>query len=349
MKHFIKAALALILTLCFSLGLCSCGTPRDKVVKIYNWGDYIDPEVITSFEKETGYKVKYVKFETNETMYAKIANGNTDYDVIVPSDYMIEKMISENMLEKIVFSNIDNYKYINKEFKDLAYDPTNEYSVPYMWGTLGILYNKKMVNGTIDSWTALWDEQYSGNIMMYNSSRDSIGITLMMLGYSLNSTDDKELDEAKQKLISQIPLVSGYVVDEVKDKMIGGEAALALAWAGDATYCVEKNPDLDYVIPKEGSNIFFDAMCIPKGCGNKEGAQAFINYMCKPETSALNASYIGYSTPENEAKLLMGEQGESPIAYPDVTKYRLEVFKDVGSYTKVYDKMWTEILAAIDN
>ena len=345
MKRTIKMLFAMLFIAATALTLCSCSA-SDKVVKVYNWGDYIDPDTISAFEDETGYKVTYVKFDTNETMYAKLTGSNSGYDVIVPSDYMVEKLISEDRLAKINFDNVPEYKNINEEFRGLAYDPTNEYSVPYMWGTMGILYNKKMVKEPVDSWKILWNEKYKDNIIMYNSSRDSIGITLKMLGYSMNSTSEKELQEAKEMLIKQTKLVSAYVVDDVKDKMIGNEAALALVWAGDAVYCQELNPDLEYVIPKEGSNIFCDAMCIPKDCNNKEGAEAFISFMCKPEIAAKNAEYIGYSSPSDAARALMGEAGMNETAYPDTTKYDLEFFANLGDKTKVYDQIWTEVMAS---
>lgn len=328
-----------------ALGLSGC-TDDSKVVRVYNWGDYIDESVIDTFEEETGYKVVYSLFETPEDMYTKIVNSNASYDVIIPSDYMIERMAVEGLLAEIDFDNIPEYENVDEKYKNLSYDPENKYSVPYMWGTMGILYNKTMIKGPVTSWKDLWDEKYKGNIFMMNSQRDSIGITLKMLGYSLNSTDEKELEEAKQALISQSPLVLAYVVDEGKDKMIAGEAALALAWAGDAVYCMKENSDLDYIIPKEGSNIFFDSMAIPKNCKNKEGAESFINFMCRPDIAALNAKYIGYSSPISKARELMGEEGQNPVAYPDITEYDLEIFTALGDKVKIYDKIWTEVTSS---
>ncbi len=348
MKKIVKIAFALILVLTFALSLCACSASDDKIVRVYNWGDYIDTEAVKMFEEQTGYKVTYVTFDTNETMYTKLISGNTNYDVIVPSDYMIERLISEDRLAEIDMNNVPNFANVNDEFKGLSYDPEDKYSVAYMWGTMGILYNKDMVDEPVTSWRILFDEKYDDNIMMYNSSRDSIGITLKMLGYSLNSTNEAELAEAKDILMQQTSLVSAYVVDDVKDKMIGNEAALALAWAGDAVYCMSENDSLDYVIPEEGSNIFFDSMCIPKNCKNKAGAEAFINFMCRPDISAMNALYIGYSTPIDAAREHMGEEGNNPVAYPDVTKYDLQTFSNVGSKTKLYDQLWTEVMASID-
>lgn len=337
MKKIIVMCIAAMMLL-----LASCGDDRETI-KVYNWGDYIAPGVIDRFEEETGIRVIYEMFETNEDMYTKIKNSNNAYDVIIPSDYMIERMIAEGLLAEIDTSALSNYANIDDEYKNLSFDPENKYSVPYTWGTVGILYNKTMVNGTVDSWSALWDEQYKDNIIMMNSQRDAIGITLKYLGYSLNELDPAALEAAKQKLIDQSPLVLTWVVDEVKDKMIGGEAALALVYAGDAVYCKGYNEDLEYVIPKEGSNIFFDSMCIPANCENKAGAEKFIDFMCRADIAAENAEYIGYSSPSTPARELMGEAGNDPTAYPDVTKHNLEIFSSLGDKTKIYDELWTEI------
>lgn len=342
-----KKKLALVLAAIAGVS-CFSGCKKDdsKIVRVYNWGDYIDEDVIDMFEEETGYTVVYDMFETPENMYTKIVNANASYDVIIPSDYMIERMANEGRLAEIDFSNVPEFKNIDQEFNNLSYDPENKYSVPYMWGTMGILYNKTKVKGEITTWKDLWDEKYKGDILMMNSQRDSIGITLKMLGYSMNSTDPAQLEEAKQALIEQSPLVLAYVVDEGKDKMIAGEAALSLAWAGDAEYCMKENPDLAYVIPAEGSNIFFDSMAIPKNCKNKAGAESFINFMCKPEIAAKNAEYIGYSSPITKARELMGEAGQSEVAYPDITKYDLEIFTSLGDKIKLYDEIWTEITSS---
>ncbi len=341
-----KKLLLAIIALCMTFALASCDNSQE-IITVYNWGDYIAEDTIEKFEEETGIRVVYEMFETNEDMYTKLKNTNNNYDVLVPSDYMIERLIDEDMLAEIDFANVPNYECIDGEFKNLSYDPDNKYSVPYTWGTVGILYNKTMVNGEITSWGSLWDEQYKNSIIMMNSQRDAIGITLKYLGYSLNESGEEPLAKAKDKLIAQSPLVLNYVVDEVKDKMIGGEAALALVWAGDAVYCKSENPDLEYVIPKEGSNIFFDAMCIPKNAKNKSGAEKFIDFMCRPDIAASNALYIGYSSPSTEARALMGEAGNDPTAYPDTSKHDLEIFSSLGDKTRIYDKVWTEIKTSI--
>ncbi len=341
-----KKITAIILLAALLLSLCACGDTRETIT-VYNCGDYIGPEIVEKFEEETGIRVIYETFETNEDMYMKLTKSNNTYDVIVPSDYMIERLIAEDMLAEVDFANVPNYEHIDDEFKNLPYDSENKFSVPYMWGTVGILYNKNMVNGEIKSWGALWDPQYKDNIIMMNSQRDAIGITLKYLGYSLNEYGEEALAKVKDALVSQSELVLTYEVDGVKDKMSGEEAALALVWAGDAVYCKGFNENLEYVIPEEGSNIFFDAMCIPKTAKNKTGAEKFINFMCRPDIAAENALYIGYSSPSTAARELMGEAGNDPTAYPDVSKHDLEIFSSLGEKTRIYDELWTEIKTSI--
>ncbi|MEA4961750.1 Spermidine/putrescine-binding periplasmic protein [bioreactor metagenome] len=345
MKKVLKSLLVFTLAISIVLSITGCGGEKKVQLKVYNWGDYIDQSVIGDFEKKYNIDVVYDEFATNEEMYAKIKAGADDYDILVPSDYAIKRMIDEDMLYKLDMSNIPNYKYIDDRFKNLAYDPTNEHSVPYMWGTVGILYNKTMVKEPVDSWKILWDEKYSKQILMLDSLRDSIGITLKMLGYSLNTKDDKELNEAKELLIKQKPLVLAYVGDEVKDKMIGGEAALAVVWSGDAIYMKRENPDLEYVIPKEGSNIWFDAVVIPKSSQHKKEAELFINYLCETEVAFKNADFIGYATPHIEAKKMLPiDLISDKSAYPeDGDLKNSEVFEDLAGSLPKYDRIWTEV------
>lgn len=348
MKLFKKASSIIMVSVLLLTVAIGCGQKKqEKVLNVYNWGDYIDESVIKDFEKEYGIKVKYETYDTNESMYTKIKSGGSSYDVCIPSDYMIKKMINENMLEKLDFNNIPNYKNIEEKFKNLAFDPKSEYSVPYMWGTFGIIYNSKMVKEPVDSWNILWDKKYKGEIVMFNSLRDTIAISLKRLGYSMNSINPKEIEEAKKELIKQKPLVRAYVVDEVKDIMRQGEAAMAVVWAGDAVTLIKENPDLKYVIPKEGSNIWFDNMVIPKGAKNKKEAELFIDFMTKSEISKKNVEYIGYSTPNKEAfKMLDEETKNNKAAYPDdALLKKCEVFIDLGENIKTYDKAWTEIIA----
>ncbi|NLY86879.1 MAG: spermidine/putrescine ABC transporter substrate-binding protein [Tissierellia bacterium] len=339
--------LALILTM-VAIVLGGCGEKKPSI-NVYNWGDYIDESVIEDFEKEYGIKVNYSTYATNEDLYVKLKQGGESFDVIFPSDYMIERMIREGMLAKLDLNNIPNIKYIDEDFLNLDYDPNNEYSVPYMWGTVGIIYNKTMVDDVVDSWDILWNEKYKDQIIMLNSQRDTIAVALLKLGYSLNSRNIDELEAAKEELLKQKPLVWAYQGDEVKDTMVGGEAALAVVWSGDAVAMMRENPDLDYAIPKEGTNLWFDSMVIPANAKNKEGAELFINFLCRPDIAARNADYIGYSTPIPEAvDMLPDEIKNSDVAYPSdefLNSVKLEVFKDPMDIIKEYDRIWTEVMS----
>ncbi len=349
MKRILSSLLVLAIFVAVCVGLTGCGgTENEKVtLKVYNWGDYIGEDVIQKFEEKYNINVVYDTFANNENMYVKLKAGGSDYDVAIPSDYVIKRMIDEDMLAKIDMNNIPNYQYIDSKFKDLAFDPKNEYSVPYMWGTVGIIYNKTMVNETVDSWNILWDKKYDKQIFMLDSQRDSIGITLKKLGYSLNTKKLEELEKAKEELIVQKDIVQAYVGDEVKDKMIMGEAAMAVVWSGDAVFMKGENPDLEYVIPKEGSNLWFDSMVVLKNTKHQKEAELFINFMCEKDTAFENADYIGYSTPQTEAKKMMSEELLKDIAaYPSDEQIKnCEVFEDLSESIKVYDRIWTEITA----
>lgn len=351
MKKTVKRLLSVLMAGAMSLSFvgCSSGGENGKVV-VYNWGDYIDPAVNDMFTKETGIKVVYSDYANNEEMYASVEPGNVKYDILFPSDYMIEKMINKDMLQKIDFSQIPNYENIDEQFLNLPYDSNNEYSVPYMWGTVGIVYNKTMVEEPVDSWDILWDSKYKGQIFMYDSERDSIMVALKKLGYSMNTRDEKELEEAKQLLIEQAPLVLAYVGDEGKNKMVNGEAALMIAWAGDAMVMVAENPDLEYVLPKEGTNYFVDGIVIPKNAENVEQAYQYINFLCRPDIAKMNAEYIGYSTPISAAReLLPDEIKNSEIAYPDETILNgelMEMFNDPSDIASLYSSIWTQVKAS---
>ena len=320
----------------------------EKLV-VYNWGEYIDPEVLTIFEEETGINVVYEEFETNEILYPKISSGAIAYDVICPSDYMIQRMIENDLLSEINFDNIPNLKNIGKQYLEQSrqFDPENKYSVPYCWGTVGILYNKMMVDEPVDSWSILWDPKYKDNILMQDSVRDAFGVTLKYLGYSLNSIDLDELTEAKNLLIEQKPLVQAYVIDQVRDKMIGNEAALGVIYSGEAIYTQKENPNLEYVIPKEGSNIWIDSWVIPKNAEHKENAEKFINFLCRPDIALMNFEYITYSTPNEAARELIEDESirNSEIAFPDLSKYdNLETFQYLGTEAdQVYGNLWNKV------
>lgn len=309
----------------------------------------MDPEVLNLFEEETGIDVVYEEFETNEIMYPKISSGAIAYDVVCPSDYMIQRMLENNLLEEINFDNIPNIKNIGAEYMERSkeFDPENKYSVPYCWGTVGILYNRTMVDEPIDSWSVLWDEKYRDNILMQDSVRDAFAVALKYLGYSLNSTDLDELNAAKNLLIEQKPLVQAYVVDQVRDKMIGNEAAIGVIYSGEAIYTQTENPDLEYVIPKEGSNLWIDSWVIPKNAQHKENAEKFINFLCRPDIALMNFEYITYSTPNTAAKELIEDESirNSKIAFPDLSKIpKLETFQYLGAeYDSVYNELWNKV------
>lgn len=321
-----------------------CGDSKPSI-NVYNWGDYIDKSVLADFEKEFGIKVNYDTFETNEDLYVKLKQGSSSYDVVIPSDYMIERMIREDMLAEIDRENIPNLKNIDEKFMNLDYDPANDYSVPYMWGTVGIIYNKTMVNEVVDSWNILWNEKYTDEVMMLNSQRDTIAVSLKRLGYSMNTRNEDELEEAKVELIKQKPIVRAYLGDEVKDAIVGEEAAMAVVWSGDAVAMIRNNPDLEYAIPKEGTNLWFDSMVIPKSTTNKDGAEKFIDFMSRPDIAARNTDYIGYSTPIPEAvQFLPDDIKNSKVAYPsDEEIENTEIFKDPKDIIQIYDRIWTEI------
>lgn len=321
----------------------------DNKVIVYNWGEYLDPEVITMFEAETGIDVVYEEYETNEIMYPKIKSGAIAYDVVCPSDYMIQRLRENDLLAEINFDNVPNIKNIGKTYleKSREFDPENLYSVPYCWGTVGILYNKTMVDEPIDSWSVLWDPKYKDNILMQDSVRDAFAVALKELGYSLNSSDLDELTEAKDLLIKQKPLVQAYVIDQVRDKMIGNEAALGVIYSGEAIYTKTENPNLEYVVPKEGSNMWIDSWVIPKNAEHKENAEAFINFLCRPDIALMNFNYITYSTPNTEARKMIEDDAirNNPVAFPDDTILnRCETFRYLGDKVdQTYNELWNKV------
>lgn len=318
-------------------------------IYVYNWGEYIDPEVIELFEKETGITVNYEEFETNEEMYTIVAKGARVYDVICPSDYMVQKMIENNLLAEVNYNNIPNLTYIGKQYMESAegFDKGNKYCVPYCWGTVGIMYNKKMVNEEIDSWEVLFKPEYKNQILMQNSVRDAYCVALAYLGYDINTLNESELKEATDLLISQKPLVQAYVVDQVRDKMIKNTAAIGVIYSGEAIYMQRENSDLEYVVPKEGSNVWIDGWVIPKNCRNKEGAEAWINFLCRPEIALMNFDYITYSTPNEGARELIEDEDikYSEIAFPDDSILgRCNVYNYLGKEgDKLYDEYWTKV------
>ncbi|MDY3906025.1 MAG: ABC transporter substrate-binding protein [Lawsonibacter sp.] len=274
-----------------------------RVVNVCSWGEYIDTDLIAQFEEETGIKVNYQTAESNEALYSLLKNGGANYDVIVPSDYMISQLIEEDMLAELNYDNIPNFSLIDDRFKNLSYDPENKYTVPYTWGTLGIIYNSAMVDEEITSWSAVFDEKYAGDVLLIGNSRDALAMGLYYLGYSVNTTDENEIREAYQ-LISDAAakgVYQGKVMDEIFQKMEGGNAAIGVYYAGDYLTMLENNEDLRYVVPEEGSNWFVDAMCVLKDAQNKDEAEAWINFIASTEANLANMDYIWYASPNKEA------------------------------------------------
>ena len=350
-----KKTVALLLTLSLAvLPLTACGSASSSgsngEVVVYNWGEYIDPDTISMFEEETGIKVIYDEFETNEIMFPKIEAGASKYDVVCPSDYMIKKMIENDLLAEINYDNVPNAKAnIGQQYWDMSkeFDPENKYSIPYCWGTVGILYNKTMVDGPVDSWSILWDEKYADNILMQDSVRDAFMVALKLNGYSMNSVNPEELNAAKESLIAQKSLVQAYVIDQVRDKMIGNEAAIGVIYSGEAIFTQRENPDLEYVIPKEGTNVWIDSWVITKNAPNKENAEKFIDFMCRPDIALKNFEYITYSTPNDAARELIEDEDirNSKIAFPTLNDYsNLETFTYLGEDADaLYNELWKEV------
>jgi len=315
-------------------------------LNVYNWGLYISDgsddsvDVLSAFEELTGIKVNYTTFDSTESLYAKMKSGGATYDVIFPSDYMVGKMAAEGMLAPLDFDNIPNFKEIGEDYLGWDFDPDNTYSVPYTWGTTGLIYNTTLVDEAPTSWAALWDVQYANNVLMFNNSRDAYAIAAKKLGYSLNPASVEEVETVMQELKAQKSVVQAYVMDEIFDKMEGGEAAMAPYYAGDALTMIDENPDLAFVHPSEGVNFFVDSMCIPANSKNKEAAELFINYMCEPSVGLANCDYIGYSTPITSVwEQLDDDLKYNEIAYPG---------EDVMSKAEVFTTLPDEINAAMD-
>ncbi len=350
MKKFIALLLSIIVTASLLTGCGSNNSGENGEVYVLNWGEYIDPATLDMFEEETGIKVIYEEFETNELMYPKVEAGSSAYDVICPSDYMIQKMIDNNLLQELNFDNMPNAKAnIGAQYYEqaAAFDPGNKYCVPYCWGTVGILYNKTMVDEPVTSWSILWDEKYDDNILMQDSVRDAFMVALKLKGYSMNSLNEAELNEAKDALIAQKPLVQAYVVDQVRDKMIGGEAALGVIYSGEAIYTQRENPDLEYVVPQEGTNVWIDGWVVPKNAPNKTNAEKFIDFMCRGDIALMNFEYITYSTPNTVAQQMIEDEDikNSTIAFPDLTQYEnLETYKFLGEEgDELYNNLWKQV------
>ena len=352
------AAGAVACVLLVTLIVTGHSVKSDRVVNVCSWGEYIDENLITRFEEETGIRVNYQTAESNEALYSLIKMGGADFDVIVPSDYMIARLIEEDMLAELDYDNIPNFDLIDDTYKHLSYDPENKYTVPYTWGALGIIYNTAMVSEPITSWSAMFDPQYAGQVLMINNSRDAIGAALLSLGYSLTTTDESQLEEAFS-LIKQAKdngVYQAFVMDEVFGKMEGGNAAIAMYYAGDYLTMLENNEDLAFVIPEEGSNWFVDAMCVLKSSQHKDEAEEWINFIASTDANLANMDYIWYASPNAEAL------EEYPAYYQEVndeeldpelyeimapseeTLARCELYKNLPKATlRLYDSLWTRL------
>lgn len=349
MKKSISFLMSFVLL--FLMAIPTFAKEEKTVLNVYNWGEYIEQSVIDMFEdKYPNIKVNYTTFDSNESMYSKIISGAASYDIIIPSDYMISKLIKEDMLAELNFSNIPNYKYIGDAYKNLSHDPENKYSIPYFWGTVVVIYNSKYVDKAdveSKSLDLLWNEKYAGKILMFDNPRDSFCLALLKAGYSMNSENPQEWETAATLLSKQKNIVQAYVMDAIFDKMEAEEAWIAPYYAGDALIIQETNPDIDFYMPKEGTNMFVDSMCILKTSEHKTEAELFINFMCEPEISAMNSNTVGYATPNQKSlELLDSEITENPLIYPDYEYLatNTDVFKSLSNETQLLQSsLWTNL------
>jgi len=357
---WLKRAAALVCSVALVVGLVALGrvSASQRVVNVCSWGEYIDPSLITQFEEETGIRVNYQTAESNEALYSLLKSGGGDYDVIVPSDYMISRLISEDMLSELDYSNIPNYDLIDERFKGLSFDPENKYTVPYTWGTVGIIYNTAMVDEPITSWSALYDKANAGDVLLINNSRDAFGMALTYLGYSMNTTNPDEIQHAYQLLSEAISngIYQGKVMDEVFQKMEGGNAAIATYYAGDYLVMLENNEDLAFVIPEEGSNWFVDAMCVLKDAPNKTEAEEWINFIASTDANLANMDYIWYASPNKEAlekypeyylelyEEELDEEIYNIMAAPEDVLARCELYTNLPPETlALYNELWIKL------
>lgn len=341
-----KKILALTLSALLALSLTACGGGSGEVVNVYNWGEYIDTDLLSQFEEETGIRVVYNTFETNEGLYSRLQSES--YDVVIPSDYMIARMIDEGMLQKLNYDNIPNASLIDSRYTGLEYDPAQEYSVPYTWGAVGIIYNSREVDeADTGSWDILWNPKYAGQTAMFDNSRDALGVALKLLGYSQNTTDKAELRAAADKIIEGKENFQGFWMDQILEKLPNEEILIAPYYNGDAVTMMEDNPDLAFYIPEEGTNVFVDAMCIPANAKNVANAEKFINFMCSTEAAAANADYIGYSSPQREVYEQLDDSIKNdPVHYPtEETVANGDTFLNLPEeINEYYNELWTEIL-----
>lgn len=348
MKRIISLLLAVLLTCGAAALFASCEKEYEGEINVYNWGEYISNgddgsrNVIQEFEDEFNIKVNYMEYETNEDLYNLLKTSNSNYDVVIPSDYMIEKLIKEDLIQKLDYSKISNYKKVMKRFKNMSFDPKNEYTVPYAWNVTGLVYNKTMVKDKPEGWEALWDKDLKGKMLMFSNSRDAYAIAMQLCGVDPSTFTKADVDKATAKLEEQKPLLKKYVMDQTFNEMERDQSAMAPYYAGDIYTMTTNNDNLVGVLPKEGSNLFVDSMCIPKSAQNVDGAHKFINFMTRPEISAANMDSITYASPVEGAKELMDEDvAASELVYPpDSYLDKCYTFKNVDDevYTYMQEK-----------
>ena len=342
MKKIVAVVLIAVLAL---IPLTACGGGSGETIYVYNAGEYMDTSLNDEFTAKTGIRVIYDTFDTNESMYALLKGGNVHYDVVIPSDYMVGKMLVEGMLTPLDFSKIPNYANIMDTFKDLSYDPDNAYSVPYLWGVLGIIYNTEMVSDPVNSWSILWDEKYEGNILMIGNQRDAVAIALKKLGYSLNSTNEAEILGAGSELKRQKAILQGYFNDQMYNKLEGESAAMGAYYSGDAMVMMQSNDKLKFAIPDEGSNFYVDAMCIPTCAQNVDAAHAYINFMLEAESNKRNVEEVCGYTPNAETFKLLEADGSDMAVFPDealMAKNELYIVLP-DNVNELYNQVWTEL------
>ena len=349
MSKFKKVAVLLFSILFTASLFVGCKKSDKKTINVLNYGENIADGIIKEFEDKYNVKVNYKTFDDMETMYIEVSSGKTKWDAVLVADYMADRMIQEGLLQKINKENIPNIKEMSESDMGQPYDPNNDYTVPYMNGTIGIIYNKDLVDDTVDSWDIMWNEKYKKQIFVLDAQRDAIGMALKKLGYSLNSTSEKELEEAKNLLIKQKPLVLKYGADEVKDVMTSGEAAIAMIWSGEGLTLADENENLEYIIPKEGANYWLDSWAIPANANDKDTAEAFINFVSGKDNAYKIAEEIGYTTPN---KLAMEEQPEevrnNEGAYmPKEVMERCEIYKYLPQdKLRLYEDVWNAVKTA---
>lgn len=346
MKKGLKSIIILLVISMFSSFLIGCNSKDENTINFLNYGANIDSESLKLFEEKYGIKVNEETFDDMEEMYTKIANGTSDYDVILVSDNLVQRMINEDLVQELNKENIPNLDEMDPAYLDLEIDPGNKYSVPYMFGTVGLIYNTEEVDEEVDSWDILWDEKYANEIFMFDTYRDTMGIALKRLGYSMNSTSKDEINAAKESLIQQKPLVKIYEVDLGTETIVSGETLINVIWSGEGLTLEAENPNLKFVVPKEGANFWIDSLCIPKASKNKENAEKFINFLSSKEAQYRIAEEIGYVTPNAKARDMQPDEVKNnPNAYyTEEFLEKCEMYKDFNKdVKKMYDEAWSEL------